>query len=67
MGNDIALLRPPANALEILPDNDRYKCRFEIRSESSDSVYRVAFDAAPGAGYWVCSCRATSPTETASI
>lgn len=48
--------RPPSNALRILPDDSRYKCRYEVRSESSDRVYRISFDAAPGAGYWVCSC-----------
>jgi hypothetical protein len=57
MGNEIALLKPPANALEVLPDNDRYKCRFSIRSSSTNAVYRVSFDAAAGAGYWTCSCR----------
>ena len=52
-----SLLQPPSNALAVLPDTDRYKCRFEIRSASSNRVYRVSFDAAEGAGYWVCSCR----------
>ena len=53
----IAVLQPPPGALEVLPDSERYKCRFKIASESSDSIYLVSFDAAPGAGYWVCSCR----------
>ena len=51
------LFDPPAGALEIFDDTDRYKCRFTIRSESSNSIYMVSFDAAPGAGWWTCSCR----------
>ena len=43
-------------ALKTLGDDGRYKCRFEIRSGTSDRVYRISFDAAPGAGYWKCSC-----------
>jgi hypothetical protein len=50
------LLKPPSAAIAVYPDKDRYKCIFEIRSESSDRVYRISFDAAPGACYWVCSC-----------
>lgn len=44
-------------AIEILPDTDRYKCRVKVRSESSNSIYLVSFDAAPNAHYWTCSCR----------
>lgn len=51
------ILRPPPNALNALPDTDRYKMRFDIGSGSTDAVYRVAYDAAPGAMYWTCSCR----------
>jgi hypothetical protein len=47
----------PSSAVEILPDSDRYKCRFNVRSESSNQIYRISYDAAPGAGYWTCSCR----------
>lgn len=43
-------------AVNILPDDIRYKCRFDIRSESSNRIYRISFDAAPGALYWKCSC-----------
>jgi hypothetical protein len=43
-------------ALRVLPDTERHKCRFDIPSETSDSIYRISFDSAPGAGYWVCSC-----------
>ena len=53
-----AMARAKRNqGLNALPDTDRYKVRFEVRSQSSDQIYRVSFDAAPGAGYWVCSCR----------
>lgn len=59
MSDSITLL--PRNtrqsALRVLPDDGRYLCRFDIRSESSDRIYRIAFDAANGAGYWKCSCR----------
>lgn len=44
-------------AIRTAPDDQRYKAKFDIRSASSDSVYRISFDSAPGAGYWVCSCR----------
>jgi len=42
--------------IEILPDSDRYKVRHKVKSSSSNSLYMVSFDAAPGAGYWVCNC-----------
>ena len=45
------------NAVEVLPDTERYKCRIKVRSASSSSMYLISYDAAPGAGYWVCSCR----------
>jgi hypothetical protein len=51
------MTKPPEYALAVYPDSSRYKCIFEIASESSDSKYRVSFDLAPNAGYWVCSCR----------
>ena len=52
-----ALVLRPENAVETLPDTDRYKVRFKVRSESSNNLYLISFDAAPGAGYWTCSCR----------
>ena len=52
-----ALVLRPKNAVETLPDTDRYKVRFKVRSESSNNLYLISFDAAPGAGYWTCSCR----------
>lgn len=43
--------------VEVLPDSERYKCRFTIRSESSNAKYMVSYDDAPGAKHWTCSCR----------
>ncbi len=43
-------------ALQVLPDDTRYKCRFDIRSETSNRIYRISFDSSPGALYWKCSC-----------
>ena len=51
-----AIIKAPSHAIEVLPDSDRYKCRFKVCSESSDRLYLISFDAADGAGYWVCSC-----------
>lgn len=51
-----AIIKAPSYAVETLPDSDRYKCRFAVRSESSNRKYLISFDAAPGAGYWKCSC-----------
>lgn len=45
------------NAIEGLPDTERYKMRFTIGSASSNRVYMVSYDAAPNAMYWTCSCR----------
>lgn len=44
-------------AVEVLPDSDRYKVRFKVRSSSSNQLYLVSYDNAPGAQYWTCSCR----------
>ena len=55
MANLMATIR--ANAVQLLPDSDRYKVRFDVRSESSNQIYRVSYDNAPGAQYWTCSCR----------
>jgi len=43
-------------AYQVLPDDKRFKCRFDIKSESSNRIYRISFDSAPGALYWKCSC-----------
>lgn len=42
---------------DLLPDNGRYILCFLVRSESSDSLYKVSFDTAPNAKWWTCSCR----------
>ena len=57
--NSLAILPEGAKraALQFLPDDTRYKARFDIGSESSNRVYRISFDSAPGALYWKCSCR----------
>ena len=46
---------PPRQALRVLSDDDRYKNRFEVAG-STGRVYRISYDNASGAGYWVCSC-----------
>ena len=45
------------NAVETLPDTDRYKFRFKVRSGSSNALHLISYDNASGAGYWTCSCR----------
>jgi hypothetical protein len=45
----------PSNAVEILPDSARYKCRFKVRSASSSKLYLISYDTGPG--WWTCSCR----------
>lgn len=51
------LAKIKSTAVELLPDSDRYKVRFKVRSESSNNLYLISFDNAPGAQYWTCSCR----------
>ena len=53
--NNLATLKE--NAVEVLEDTDRYKCRFKVRSGSSNTLHLVSYDDAPNAGYWTCSCR----------
>ncbi len=55
--NPVTQYNVPSQAVETLPDTDRYKCRFNVRSSSSNSIHRISYDAASGAGYWTCSCR----------
>jgi hypothetical protein len=52
----ITKFRLPPGALDRLPDTDRYKCRFKVRSETSGQLYLISFDAAPGACCWKCNC-----------
>lgn len=37
---------------------ERYPAAFDVPSSSGTKTYRISYDAAPGAGYWVCSCPA---------
>jgi len=50
------LTKIKASAVEILPDSDRYKVRFKVKSSSSNSLYLISFDNAPGSQWWTCSC-----------
>ena len=43
------------SAVETLPDSDRYKCRFKVKSASSNQLYLISYDTS--AGWWTCSCR----------
>lgn len=47
----------PKGVTKIEPDDARYKNKFHVNSSSSNRVYRISFDAAPGAGWYTCSCR----------
>jgi hypothetical protein len=51
------LFKPPAEAVKVYMDTPRYKGGFAVRSASSNQLYKISFDAAPGAMYWTCSCR----------
>lgn len=55
MTNSVVPVTMPSTAVEVLPDSDRYKCRFKVRSSSSNSLYLISYDMA--VGYWTCSCR----------
>lgn len=39
----------------LLPDNKTYELRFEVKSESTDSLYTIARNKANK--QWACSCR----------
>ena len=45
-----------ASAAIVYPDSTRYKCGMGVKSQSSGKIYKVSYDAADGAMYWVCSC-----------
>lgn len=47
---------PPSSAVAVYPDDARYKFGFGVASQSSGRIYKISFDAAPGALYWKCSC-----------
>lgn len=55
MANTLQAIK--AHAVELLPDSDRYKLRHKVRSASSNQLYMVSWDNAPGAQWWTCSCR----------
>jgi hypothetical protein len=55
--SNIIKFQKPSNAVRAFEDTPRYKGGFGVNSESSNAVYKISFDAAPGAMYWVCSCR----------
>lgn len=48
--------RTPSNAVKVFEDTPRYKFGFGVASETSDRIYKISFDAAPGSMYWTCSC-----------
>jgi hypothetical protein len=52
MANGITLYLP--NSVKILPDNDQWTNRFEIRSESSGRIYVIAQN--KNRRSWGCSC-----------
>lgn len=52
----ITLFSRPRLSVQSFPDTERYKGGFALRSESSNRLYKVSFDNAPKAKYWVCSC-----------
>jgi hypothetical protein len=53
-----SLIRRPTAPVgaETEPDDVRYKCKYIVKSQSSNRNYKISFDAAPNAGWWVCSC-----------
>jgi len=57
MNNDMLIAKLERMSVERLPDSDRYKFRFKVRSQSSNNLYLISYDDAPGAKYWKCSCR----------
>lgn len=51
--NNLPTLRIPSDSV-MLPDNDQYRFRFEIHSESSNRVYIVSQN--KKGKFWCCSC-----------
>lgn len=56
VGKELVII-PDSNIVDTFPDTSRYKHRFTINSETSNTKYMISFDNANGAGYWTCSCR----------
>lgn len=54
--NTLVVFTPPNQAVIKFPDSPRYKGGFGVKSSSSNKIYKISFDAAPGALYWCCSC-----------
>ena len=46
----------PKTSVLTFPDGSRYKGGFGVKSESSNRIYKISFDTAPGAMWWTCSC-----------
>lgn len=46
----------PRGFVKIEPDDNRWKNKFHVNSASSDRVYRISYDSASGAGWWMCAC-----------
>jgi hypothetical protein len=53
--NAIVKFIPPEGSV-LLPDLAQYKGRFDIRSSTSNKIYRISFLVGPRSNYWVCSC-----------
>ncbi len=52
VSKEVAVITVNKNA--ILPDNEQWKNRFEIKSESSDRIYVIAQNKSKK--HWGCSC-----------
>lgn len=46
----------PRGVTRVEPDDKRWKNKFHVNSATSNRVYRIAYDASPGASWWMCSC-----------
>ena len=53
MDNELVLFAKE-NGVALLPDNDRYTNRIEIKSETSNRLYVIASN--KSTGVWSCSC-----------
>ena len=47
---------PPAGAIAVYADTERYKFGVGVASQSSGRIYKISFDAALGSLCWKCSC-----------
>lgn len=46
----------PRGVARVEPDDARWANKFEVKSASSNRLYRIAYDKSPGAGWYMCSC-----------